>query len=392
MYKVMIVDDEPLMLEGMRLMIHWEDYGFTLTAQASSAAEALRLLKKEPVDLLFTDISMPDMNGVELSEHCRRLYPQMLIAYFSGHQSFSYVQAALRVNAIGYLLKPIDPDAVHELLRTACNELCRRAQRMNPAMQRTHVFRRMAGGETSFLTCAMAEQLLNIEADTLCACALLQRADGQNIEKPLRIEYPRTEETIPVWVWSDCLALVLLADSRQPVQLSALQEEWEARLKCSLVLCCGPYAMGGRGLGESLRTALTQLRQAAARQDIPEAPAEAQPAAQGLPAIVEALVSSIRTEYAGALSLQTLAEQHGMNAAYLGQLFRQHTGKSFNQSLLERRMQVAGALLRETQLPVKSVALEVGIRDASSFSVQFRKFFGLSPLDYRRGSTDDPQV
>lgn len=100
MYKVMIVDDEPLMLEGMRLMIHWEDYGFTLTAQASSAAEALRLLEKEAVDLLFTDISMPDMNGVELSEHCRRLYPQVLIAYFSGYQNFSYAQAALRVNAI----------------------------------------------------------------------------------------------------------------------------------------------------------------------------------------------------------------------------------------------------------------------------------------------------
>lgn len=390
MFKVMIVDDEPLMLEGMRLMIHWEDYGFTLAAQASSAAEALRLLKKRPVDLLFTDISMPDMNGVELSEHCRRLYPQMLIAYFSGYQNFSYAQSALRVNAIGYLLKPIDPDAVHDLLRTACNELCRRAQRMNPAMQCTHVFRRMAGGENSFLTCTMAEQLLNINADTLCACALLQRADAQNFEKPLRIEYPRTEGTIPVWLWSDCLALVLLVDDCQ--SLSQRKEEWEARLKCSLVMGCGPYAMGGRGLGESLRAAREQLRQAAAGQGIPEVPGEAKPSTPGLPAIVEALVSSIRTEYAGALSLQTLAEQHGMNAAYLGQLFRQHTGKSFNQSLLERRMQVAGALLRETQLPVKSVALEVGIRDASSFSVQFRKFFGLSPLDYRRGSTDDPQV
>lgn len=385
MFKVMIVDDEPLMLEGMRLMIHWEDYGFTLVAQASSAAEALQLLKERPVDLLFTDISMPDMNGVELSEHCRRLYPQMLIAYFSGYQNFSYAQSALRVNAIGYLLKPIDPDAVHDLLRTA-------AQLMNPAMQRTHVFRRMAGGECSFLTCTMAQQLLNIQEDTLCACALLQRADGQNIDKPLRTEYPRTEEFIPVWLWSDCLALVLLANNHQSLSLSKLKEEWEARLKCSLVFSCGPYAMGGLGLGKSLRAALAQLRQTEAGQEIPGAPAEVQPAAPGLPAIVETLLNSIRAGYAEALSLQTLAEQHGMNAAYLGQLFRQHTGKSFNQSLLERRMQVAGALLRETQLPVKSVALEVGIRDASSFSVQFRKFFGLSPLDYRRGSTDDPQV
>ena len=126
MYRALIVDDEPLMLEGMRLMVEWQRYGFAMPQEADSGRRALELIRCEKPDLVITDLNMPGLGGVELSELCRQEYPDMLVAYFSGYQDFRYAQSAIRVGALGYLLKPIEPEQVHELLDAARTELNRR--------------------------------------------------------------------------------------------------------------------------------------------------------------------------------------------------------------------------------------------------------------------------
>lgn len=126
MYRALIVDDEPLMLEGMRLMVDWQRHGFAMPQEADSGRQALELIRCEKPDLVITDLNMPGLGGVELSELCRKEFPDMLVAYFSGYQDFHYAQSAIRVGALGYLLKPIEPEQVHELLDAAQVELNRR--------------------------------------------------------------------------------------------------------------------------------------------------------------------------------------------------------------------------------------------------------------------------
>ena len=125
MYRALIVDDEPLMLEGMRLMVDWQRHGFAMPREADSGRQALELIRREKPDLVITDLNMPGLGGVELSELCRREFPEMLVAYFSGYQDFHYAKSAIRVGALGYLLKPIEPEQVHELLDAARGELNR---------------------------------------------------------------------------------------------------------------------------------------------------------------------------------------------------------------------------------------------------------------------------
>ena len=78
MYRALIVDDEPLMLEGMRLMVDWQRHGFAMPQEADSGRQALELIRCEKPDLVITDLNMPGLGGVELSELCRREFPDML--------------------------------------------------------------------------------------------------------------------------------------------------------------------------------------------------------------------------------------------------------------------------------------------------------------------------
>ena len=129
MYRVMVVDDEPYMREGMRLLIDWESHGFVLAGEAENATQALEMLAAERFDLLVCDVCMPGMPGTELAQAVHLHYPEMAIAFISGHQDFSYAQAAIRAQAYCYLLKPIDPDEIHQRLREIAGRLGRGRKR-----------------------------------------------------------------------------------------------------------------------------------------------------------------------------------------------------------------------------------------------------------------------
>ena len=72
MLKVMLVDDEPFTLQGLQVLIDWESGGFEIAAVCSNGKEALKYLRENQVDLIISDIRMPEMNGLELLETVKK--------------------------------------------------------------------------------------------------------------------------------------------------------------------------------------------------------------------------------------------------------------------------------------------------------------------------------
>ncbi|WP_158630119.1 response regulator [Cohnella sp. AR92] len=124
MFKAVLVDDEPLVLEGLRLMIDWRANGFEVVGEARDGEDALALIRSAKPDLVVTDIRMPVMNGLELIREARAAMddsPRFVV--LSGYSDFEYARKAMQYEAMDYLLKPIEPERMETLLGKLRGEL-----------------------------------------------------------------------------------------------------------------------------------------------------------------------------------------------------------------------------------------------------------------------------
>ena len=108
MYTVFIVDDEPLIREGLRMLIDWESLGFSVISDASSAEDAIEPVIVLNPDLLITDVKLPGISGITMIQTLRQRGFQGEVFVISGYADFSYAKGAIRYGVKSYLLKPID--------------------------------------------------------------------------------------------------------------------------------------------------------------------------------------------------------------------------------------------------------------------------------------------
>lgn len=107
-YTVLLADDEPEIREGIIRKIDWEKYGFEIIGSAENGRDALEIAEAKQPDVVMTDVMMPFMDGLELGERLIRTMPSVKLILFSGADDFEYVQRALKMQAVEYVLKPID--------------------------------------------------------------------------------------------------------------------------------------------------------------------------------------------------------------------------------------------------------------------------------------------
>jgi len=123
MYRVLLVDDELEIRNGMRLKIDWPALGFEVAGEAQDGREALAVLERERIDLILTDIRMPVMSGLELLKQCAENYVRVKTIVLSGYDDFHFVKAALQCGAKDYLLKPVVRSELSALLGKLREEL-----------------------------------------------------------------------------------------------------------------------------------------------------------------------------------------------------------------------------------------------------------------------------
>ncbi len=117
MYRLMLVDDEPEIREGLLEIIPWEQEGFSVVGCAENGLEALLMVQTAAPDLVVTDIRMPFMDGLEMARRMRQLLPTVQFVVISGYDEFDYARQAIQIQMKDYVLKPISSEEFLQVLR-----------------------------------------------------------------------------------------------------------------------------------------------------------------------------------------------------------------------------------------------------------------------------------
>lgn len=112
--KMLIADDEWIIADSLAAMEEWETRDIEIVGIAHNGYDAIRYLEAQPVDLVLSDIRMPDMDGLQLLQYIYEEMPATQVILISGYGDFDYARTALRFGAKGYILKPIDTDELLE--------------------------------------------------------------------------------------------------------------------------------------------------------------------------------------------------------------------------------------------------------------------------------------
>lgn len=123
MLKVVIIDDEPIIVEGLTRSIKWEKYDCQVVATAGSGLEGLSVLQREQPDIVFSDIRMPQMDGLTMIAAVKSQYPNMEIAILTGFQDFEYARQAICLGVTRFLIKPSRMDELQEAVETMVKNL-----------------------------------------------------------------------------------------------------------------------------------------------------------------------------------------------------------------------------------------------------------------------------
>jgi len=115
--KVLIIDDEPNVREGLKRIIDWESLGFYICGEASNGSDGLNKIMKFNPELTLLDIKMPNMHGLELVSEARKQGYLGKIIILSGYSDFEYARDAINLGVDSYLLKPIDEDELIEAVK-----------------------------------------------------------------------------------------------------------------------------------------------------------------------------------------------------------------------------------------------------------------------------------
>ena len=343
MYKLLIVDDEQIIREGLESMIDWDGLGLVKTAVCSNAFSALDSMTDDMPDILMTDVRMPGMDGLELTERAMALHPQLRVIILSGYDTFSYAQQAMKAGVMEYLLKPCSRDEVEEALVRACRAIDKARMRV------TYLYE-----ERQERIRAMAEQLKALQMSGM---------NADDIEHHVH-ELARTEVE-PSLLREALVYLITAGADENPAQwkLNAIMGAFDSELE---------------PLEHHIAATLSGMQ-----------------VDTGSRGFVRKMTDYVDAHYSEeALSLQYIADNVVyMNADYIGREFARTVGRKFSAYLLEVRMEHAKALMAaDSTMRSYEVATRVGLgNNPHYFSQVFRKYTGMPPKEYRASLTEDRQ-
>lgn len=127
MYKVVLIDDEDIIVEGLRKVVDWQRYNCTVVATAGDAQAGSATIREHHPNIVFTDIKMPGVDGLTMLAGLKGEFPHMQISVLTGYRDFEYAKRAIHLGVTRFLLKPSKMSEIDEALEAMTQKLAEEA-------------------------------------------------------------------------------------------------------------------------------------------------------------------------------------------------------------------------------------------------------------------------
>lgn len=384
MYHILIVDDEPIVRKGINESINRDNLGIDTIYEADGGRQALSILDNRHVDLIITDIKMPEMDGIAFIQEVRKKHAEIPVIVVSGYSDFNYLQSAIHYGVNDYILKPIRPLDLNSIMETAIDRIEKNSIPLNQEMiLKETVLCRMVSGTISKQE--VREKLMG-------SGIAFRKGKYQVI-----IIRPKEEYTMGRLYQTASLADKLLIRSEQGAAFIHPNGEILA------VLCKISDKSNSSDVQNMLRNQIMEKHQILCTmmygdivEEIEELPYSYDSARKrrGLPdtetqgrefsKLTQDVVDYIQKHYTENITLRELADCFSVNSSYLGYLFKKETGILFNDYINRCRISYVKDLLKNSTMKIYEIMEKVGILDSHYFTRIFKKYTGMTPSDYRK--------
>ena len=422
MYKVLLVDDEYMITEGLKRLIPFDKWDMEVVATANHADDALDYVREHPVDIVISDVNMPDKTGLEMIGEMKELLPNAYYILLSGYQEFDYVKKAMNLNVVDYLIKPVDKVELERLLEKIASQLGETShepeilsQQLDEEAFKTHLSQKEnwwiglskeKQGNFVIPYYVLGQDWQIVLADQEFEGLLVMPFEApyqsnfekwkRDIEKTLFYGSVNLDQSESLFSYYEPIYRVIIQGNLQQIieELTLLEKivlENTPRVSITKQLFT-QFVMDVFHLFEHLKAddmtdIVKNIHAITTFEDLVAYTKETLTSFFGQYRMNENVVSVLEVigrDYQKELSLKDISKDLFINPVYLGQLIKKETNSTFAELLNKQRIKAAQQLLLSTNDSIEDICYTVGYSNVGYFYKVFRKLCGKSPKAYRK--------
>jgi two-component system response regulator YesN len=360
--KILIVDDESIVREGLKNNINWQELNLTVIGCESNGKNAFEVFNRENPDIILTDIRMPFMDGLLLTKEVKKIDHSVIVILLSAYDDFKYAQQAIRLGAFDYILKPIDIDVLKQTIRQGVlkrKELLDKEKKPVPPLKEE---------DLKFLKAEYYKYPLQLEDELSKSIKRGNKDLSLNIFNDIWSEFDNkgfTEDFIKRW-GLELIALITRSIIEIGENADILFKETDPWRQISDL----PTKEKLRDWMENIINTVCEYISLAKSSKNRK--------------LVDMAVKLIQNNYSDLdISLNSIAERLYITPSYLSALFKNEMGITFSDYLTEYRIEKAKELLKDVKIKIYEVAEAVGYTDQHYFSKVFKNITSFTPKEYR---------
>ncbi|RKD32748.1 response regulator transcription factor [Thermohalobacter berrensis] len=336
MYKVLIVEDEYLEREALKLILSEKSNEITIAGEATTGSSAISLYKELCPHIMLIDIKVPCIDGIEVAERIREKDNNIAIIIITAYDDFALVQKALRIRVDDYILKPATPKQIMTSIDKVTKRISSKesifSRKLNDLEKSIKLKQYKSSKEKlnsllKYLFLINQDNRKKLKNDIqFIAFKLIKIADDMMLEIKEKDYIKKISKTKNEWLQKEML-------------LKLLYEMFDDLIENKKYNCNSE---------------------------------------------IVAVLNYIEKNYHKGITLKEVADYIGLSPYYLSRLFKKELGINFITYVTERKIEKGKDLLANTDMPISNIALELSFKEPNYFTKVFKKIVGLTPSQYRK--------